>query len=110
MEETKTEAYKVQKKWWNENIDIFFNQQYRSMAGTVTLYNMTRAMFADRVLEVGCGPGLMPSMFCESLMKKKSTYMITDLSESMIDSTSKLIKDGSFTYHPKHKLVEMPRS
>lgn len=59
-EEKKTEVYKEQKEWWNDTASIYFNQQYRTMAMVITLYNMTRSMFADKVLEVGCGPGLMP--------------------------------------------------
>lgn len=48
-------------------------------------------------------------MFIESLMKKKSSYMVTDLSDGMLESTTKLIKDGNFCHNPKNKLIPLEK-
>lgn len=62
----------------------------------ISNYNLARAMYADRVLEIGCGPGLMSQMFATCLQKQGGVYVVTDLSDGMLDSAKKLINEGEF--------------
>jgi ubiquinone/menaquinone biosynthesis C-methylase UbiE len=93
---------------WSQIAEEFGRtQQIRSLQSTVTLYNMSKANEADRVLEVGCGAGLGSTVFAQSLMTKGACFFVGDMSSKMVEMTNKAILESDWRFNQKNKLVAL---
>eukprot|EP00347_Sterkiella_histriomuscorum_P016064 403354621 len=61
----------------------------------MTLIVHTQARNAEKVLEIGCGPGLHSLTLIQSMMKNKSTLIATDYCPKMLQLVEKTVKEKS---------------
>ena len=62
----------------------------------MTLLSMVQAQNSDKILECGCGTGLAARLFASTFLKPGQTYVATDFSANMVESTREQIKGSDF--------------
>ena len=66
---------------------------------------MAKVGQADRVLEVGCGPGFHSLMLANTFLKRGAVLVSCDISKSMIQKLAEKYESSTYIQMPLNKCV-----